>query len=164
MPSADAWLYPFFAEPEPRRDRAVLRPVVTISFEGFDGIVVDALFDSGSDHVLADASIADALGIDLTNAFDSEPLGIAGAVVEARFAAVNALLIPWVPHDIAPIEWSLDVGFIKAWLPLYPVILGNRGFFDQFTVSLSRFAQTTAVEPSTTFDERFGVLPPASKR
>jgi hypothetical protein len=86
---ADAWLYPFIAEPELRRDRTVLRPVVTVGFVGLDGIVVDALVDSGSEHVLADALIAQELGIDLAAVTDSEPLGIGGSVVDARFATVT---------------------------------------------------------------------------
>lgn len=36
------------------------------------------------------------------------------------------------------------------------LLLGQRGFFDQFTVTLSRFAQAFAIEPIETFDDRFG--------
>jgi hypothetical protein len=54
------------------------------------------------------------------------------------------------------LTWTLDVGFIDDWRPLYPVLLGNAGFLDQFTVTVSRFAQATAVETVAVFDERFG--------
>jgi hypothetical protein len=53
-------------------------------------------------------------------------------------------------------SWDLEVGFIAQWRPLYPCILGNVGFLDRFTVTLSRFSQATAVEPMESFDDRFG--------
>ena len=37
------------------------------------------------------------------------------------------------------------------------MILGQVGFFDQFTVSMSRNAQAMAVEVWDTFDRRFGI-------
>ena len=46
--------------------------------------------------------------------------------------------------------------FIDAWRPLYQCILGNVGFMDQFTVIVNRFAQATALERRTYFDDRFG--------
>ena len=59
--------------------------------------------------------------------------------------------------DLDLIAWDLDIGFIDGWRPLYPCILGNVGFLDRFTVTISRFAQATAVEPVETFDDRFGL-------
>jgi len=37
------------------------------------------------------------------------------------------------------------------------MLVGQAGFFDQFTVTMSRFALQTAVEPVEAFDGRFGV-------
>lgn len=54
--------------------------------------------------------------------------------------------------------WKLDVGFIDDWRPLYPLLRGNVGFLDQFTTTVSRFAQATAVEALDVFDSRFGTL------
>ncbi len=42
------------------------------------------------------------------------------------------------------------------------MLLGQRGFLDQFTVSMSQFAQLTAVEEREEFDKRFGVPPVGS--
>jgi hypothetical protein len=37
------------------------------------------------------------------------------------------------------------------------VILGQRGFFDRFTVTLNRQAQAVAVEDWHAFDDRFDI-------
>lgn len=54
-----------------------------------------------------------------------------------------------------PVSWTLEVGFVDDWRPVYPCILGSIGFLDQFTVTISRFAQATAVERREAFDDRF---------
>lgn len=151
------YVYPFYAEEHLRRDRTVLRPVVRVSLSG---IVVDALVDTGSEHVLADSALAVAAGIDLSEPFDVEEIGLGGGVVVASFVSVTAVLHHPDGHVTEPATWELDVGFIDDWRPLYPCILGNIGFLDQFTVTVSRFAQATAVEPLEAFDDRFGTGTP----
>lgn len=147
------FVYPFYAEEHVRRGRTVLRPVVRLSLVD---IVVDALVDTGSEHVLADSSLAVAAGIDISEPFDVEEIGLGGGVVLASFVNVTAVLHPPDAIESEPASWDLDVGFIDDWRPLYPCILGNSGFLDRFTVTISRFAQATAVEPLETFDDRFG--------
>lgn len=46
---------------------------------------------------------------------------------------------------------------MNEWKPTFPVILGQRGFLDRFTVTLNRQAQMVAVEDWDAFDRRFGV-------
>lgn len=46
-------------------------------------------------------------------------------------------------------------GFVREWKPTRPMILGQRGFFDQFTVTMSGHAQHVSVEGRLTFDLRF---------
>jgi hypothetical protein len=46
-------VYPFYAESHLRRGRTVLRPVVRVSIAD-SALIVDALVDTGSEHVLAD--------------------------------------------------------------------------------------------------------------
>jgi hypothetical protein len=106
---------------------------------------------------LADESVAIAAGIDLSSPLDTEEIGLGGAIVEARFVAVTAHLYHSGDDPSPPLSWELEVGFIANWRPLYPCILGNVGFLDRFTVTLSRHSQATAVEPMETFDNRFGV-------
>jgi len=55
------------------------------------------------------------------------------------------------------IEWSAEVGFVDRWRPTFVMILGQWGFFDQFTVTMSAYALQTAIEPLEEFDTRFGV-------
>lgn len=149
-------VYPFYEESHLRRGRTVQRPVVLVSI-GDPNLTFDALVDSGSEHVLADSTLAFAAGIDLGDPIDVEEIGLGGGIVEARFMPVTAYLHPPMGVDLDLIAWDLDIGFIDGWRPLYPCILGNVGFLDRFTVTISRFAQATAVEPVETFDDRFGL-------
>jgi len=63
------------------------------------------------------------------------------------------------PHgdDDHFIEWETEVGFLEHWRAPWPMLLGQHGFFDQFTVSMHRAAALTVVEEWGTFDQRFGV-------
>jgi hypothetical protein len=78
-------VYAFFAETHLRRGRTVMRPVVRISMADMT-LIVDALVDSGNEHVLADSTLALAAGVDLSNPVDVEEIGLGGGIVEARFA------------------------------------------------------------------------------
>ena len=54
-------------------------------------------------------------------------------------------------------EWQAEVGFLSGWtVAPWQVILGQVGFFDQFTVTFSRHALQLAIEPAEAFDERYG--------
>lgn len=59
------YVYPFASEVHLRRGRTVLRPVVRLALAD-PALVLNALVDTGSEHVLADSSIAVAAGLDLT--------------------------------------------------------------------------------------------------
>jgi hypothetical protein len=72
-------IYPFFAENYLRRGRTVLRPVVLVSIGNTD-LILDALVDTGSEHVLADESVAFAAGIDLSAPLDTEEIGLGGGI------------------------------------------------------------------------------------
>ena len=148
-------VYPFASEVHLRRGRTVLRPVVRIALAD-PRLVLNALVDTGSEHVLADSGVAIGAGLDLTDPIDIEEIGFGGGVVHARFVEVTAFLHTPLDSQVEPASWTLDVGFVDDWRPLYPCILGNVGFLDQFTVTISRFAQATAVEPRDAFDDRFG--------
>ena len=53
--------------------------------------------------------------------------------MEAKFVEVVGTLHPPDGAGVEPVSWTLDIGFIDQWRPLYPVLLGNAGFFDRFT-------------------------------
>jgi len=50
-----------------------------------------------------------------------------------------------------------ELGFFDAWEPAWPAVLGQVGFFDRFTVTMSRQAMLLSIEDRDAFDERFGV-------
>ena len=58
------------------------------------------------------------------------------------------------------LEWETEVGFFTDWPdPPWLVALGQRGFFNEFTVTMSRFAMNVAVADREEFDRQFGVQP-----
>jgi hypothetical protein len=55
------------------------------------------------------------------------------------------------------LEWQAPVGFFTQWEPPWGLLLGQVGFFDRFTVTMSRLSQALALEAAEEFDHRFGV-------
>jgi hypothetical protein len=141
----------------PFRDRQLLRPAVPLRLTGPAGEqTVLALVDSGSDHVLAAPWVAQAIGVDLHQA-PEDGIRIGGAERLTRFVSTHLVLPPPQGVDDDPVEWDTDVGFFDSWDPLWPAVLGQIGFFDQFTVTMSRQATLLAIEDWDEFDTRFGV-------
>ena len=104
-----------------------------------------ALVDSGSEHNLAAHWLADDLGIDLDQSDDRLLLGVGGRAVEAIFAEVDVRL--YREHDGNDfVSWRSEVGFLKPWDPEFYVILGQVGFYDQFTVTMNRRVLTVVVQ------------------
>jgi hypothetical protein len=53
------------------------------------------------------------------------------------------------------VEWRAEVGFFNEWTSApWQVLLGQVGFFDQFTVSFSRHTLQLAIEDVEAFDQR----------
>jgi len=84
---------------------------------------------------------------------------VGGENIEARFVEVTMRLHPSTREDNDPAEWRAEVGFIPSWRSPFPVLLGQLGFLDAFTITVSRTAAALAVESQAVFDERYGVLP-----
>jgi hypothetical protein len=136
----------------------VLRPVVPITFVGSElAPTVLALADSGCEHVLAAPWIATATGVDVEATHKTLVLGIGGDNVNVRFHDLTIRLHPEGGSDRDYIEWQCEVGFPSTWRPTWQSLVGQVGFFDRFTVTMSRFAQQMAIEPLEVFDSRFGV-------
>lgn len=135
-----------------------MRPIVPVSLVGNDtSAPVLALVDSGCEHVLAAPWLANDVGIDAEGSTKSVRLGIGGDTVNVRFVDLTLRLHPPGGSDDDFSEWQAEVGFVHHWRPTWPILLGQVGFFDQFTVSMSRNAQAMAVEVWNTFDSRFGI-------
>jgi hypothetical protein len=91
-----------------------------------------------------------------------------------RFADVSIQLLPPAVsvmiggYDAAEVhEWQAEVGFFTEWTPPWSVVLGQVGFMDRFTVTLSRHAQGLAVSDFDDFDQRYPQSPnlgPANDR
>jgi len=113
------------------------------------------LIDTGSESVLAAAWLADVLGIDLDTSTDRATIGIGGQVAEVTFVEVELRL--HAIHDVDEyVSWRADVGFAPGWPAPFPLVLGQVGFLDTFTVTLNRLAAMAAIEDSEAFDTRFG--------
>ena len=117
-----------------------------------------ALVDSGCSHVLAAPWVAYAAGVEPKKSDRTLQLGIGGTTVSVRSVDLRVRLIAPGGTDEQFIEWETEVGFFDQWKPTFLMILGQRGFLDQFTVTMSQFSQATAVEEREAFDDRFGVL------
>ena len=137
-----------------------LRPAVAARLKASTGRTpkVMALVDSGSERTLAAPWMARALNVDLGGAIEGS-IGIGGAPRQVRFTSAHIELFEHqLGEDEEPISgWDADVGFLTSWEPQWSMVLGQRGFFDQFTVTMHRHAQALVIESWATFDDRFGV-------
>lgn len=77
--------------------------------------------------------------------------------MKTRFVDMRLRLLAPDGSDEHFVEFDTEIGFFDNWKPTFTVLLGQVGFMDQFTVTMSQYAKQTAVEPVEYFDERFGV-------
>jgi len=176
MPRDFPWLFPYVKERDPDENPlgvTVLRPLVEarlIGPNGREGSKVGALVDSGSSYTLCFDWMAQEVGVDPTDGPDML-IKIAGGLRRVYFADVRLRLCP--PETVSPmggscssdegLEWASPVGFIQDWAdPPWLMVLGRIGFFDRFTVVMSRLAQAVAIEDQDQFDDTYGhLIPPA---
>jgi hypothetical protein len=112
-----------------------------------------ALVDSGAERVLAAPGIARQIRV-TPDRHHAEPLKIGGEIRMVQPAEVTLRLSP--EPGLPGMEWRAEVGFFSEWTSApWQVLLGQVGFFNQFTVTFSRHALQLAVEDVETFDERF---------
>ena len=124
----------------------------------YEATRVLALVDSGSERTLAAPGLARAIGVDLSDAPETE-IGIGGGRRQIRVAEVTLQLYQDVLDDDAPAldEWRAEVGFFNVWEPPWGIVLGRRGFFDRYTVTFHGGIPAFAIEKYDAFDARFGV-------
>jgi hypothetical protein len=160
MPAAPfPWVFPYQDDPavagEPRLGRAVLRPLVECRLSAREmNERTWALVDSGSEYTLAMRWVAQVIGVEPDENREII-LGIGGESIRVRFADVNLHLGPRDRPEDEWMEWRAEIGFVEHWRASWPVVLGQRGFFDQFTVTMNRGTQAFAVTAYEDFDERF---------
>lgn len=120
---------------------------------------VSAIVDSGSEHVLAAPWLANDTATDLNSPKFVRTIWIAGGSPAVRFFDLQVRLQHPDGNDDDFIEWETEVGFVDTWRAPWPLLLGQHGFFNRFTVSMHRSARLTVVEDWDAFDARFGVQP-----
>jgi hypothetical protein len=134
--------------------------VVSITLVGADGpegpeeATFHALVDSGAERVLAAPGVARQIGV-TPDRNDPTPLKIGGETRLVHPADVTLRLAPEL--GLTGWEWRAEVGFFNEWTSApWQVLLGQVGFFDQFTVTFSRTVLQLAIEGAERFDDRFG--------
>jgi hypothetical protein len=143
-----------------------MRPAVLARVAGPLGAseLLLALVDSGCDHVLVPEWMVQ-VGVALDDHRVST-IRIAGASRRVKFAeATLELAHPQTeigessPNYIH--SWTMLLGFVDWGQsdPPWLLILGQAGFFDQLTVTMSRLAQALTVSHRDDFDSRY---PPTS--
>jgi hypothetical protein len=154
------WIFPYVEDvtsgPTHPTGRIVYRPVISITLVGTelgDDATLFALVDSGAERVLAAPGVARQIGVD-PDPDHPAPLKIGG---ETRFVRPADVTLRLAPEPGQPgMEWQAEVGFLSAWTSAaWQVILGQVGFFDQFTVTFSRHALQVAIEDVGAFDHRY---------
>lgn len=151
------WIYAY-QEDGPRLHTVVMRPVVPITLVANDiAPTALSLVDSGCEHILAAPWLASAIGVDPDDGHRSITLGIGGESLRVRFVDLTLRLQAPGTNDDDYVEWQAEVGFLSHWRPTWPILVGQMGFLDRFTVTMNRQAQRLAVEDWDAFDRRFGV-------
>ncbi len=95
--------------------------------------------------------------VDLEHPRYETDLGIGGGRPAFKFVDLRIRLQYPGGQDTQFIEWEAEVGFSDEWKAPWPVLLGQSGFFDRFTVSMHRSAALTVIEEWGAFDKRFGI-------
>lgn len=101
--------------------------------------------------------LARTVGLDFKGSQREIRLGIGGSTPAVRFMDATLRLHPDGGDDDVFIEWHAEVGLIEQWRPTFQAVLGQIGFLNKFTVTLSRHAQEITVEDVATYDRRFPV-------
>lgn len=152
------WRFPF--QKDAPRSREVLRPLVSVRLVGREvSTGVLALVDSGCEHILAAPWLIADAKVDLEHPKYEIELGIGGGRPSFKFVEMRLRLQYPGGVDAHFAEWDAEVGFSNDWRAPWPLLLGQHGFFDQFTVSMHRSAALTVIEEWGAFDRRFGAQP-----
>lgn len=120
------------------------RPIVagTVNVPGQYPVVFDALVDTGADVSLFPHSVADRLGLDLSQLPDVTVFAAIGGQCHYHLHEVELELrrAPGV------FRWKGSVGFVGREMSY--AILGTRGFFQHFDLNYSNSRQTIDIAPA----------------
>lgn len=142
---ARRWAYPHcdLGEPNLPDGSMVRRPVVTVAPLASTQVLL-AVVDSGSPISVADARLFDRLGIDTGNdePLYEVPLTVGGGFGRIPVYAVELLLKPPASSTEPPLAWTLHLGARTGWHLPFAVLLGQRGWFDQFPTTIDGHSTT----------------------
>lgn len=154
------WFFTYVEDPISGKNhpqgRTVYRPVVPVTLVGPEeenAATFLALVDSGCERCLAAPGVARQIGVE-PDAYRQVPMKIGGDIRMARPAEVTLRLAP--EQGEGHVEWQAEVDFFTEWTSSpWQVLLGQIGFFDQFTVTFRRSARQLAIEAAEEFDRRW---------
>lgn len=121
----------------PGGDTTVLRAVVPVQVEGLEAAPQLCLVDTGATHNRFGAWLAEATGIDLTGAPETN-LAIGGVLTRARHARAEL--------TIAGIRYDAPVSFCEPW-PFAFNLLGQEGFLRYFRIEICAAQSWLEVAP-----------------
>jgi hypothetical protein len=142
------WIYPHrdLDEPPYADGSRVFRPAVPIIVAvGLPSVL--GVIDSGSPASVADATLFDLLGVSVDV---DEPLFEIPLMVGGRFARTPVFEVQmWLQPPTAgtePLAWTLPLGARRGWKLPFGVLLGQRGWFDQFPTRINGASSTVEVD------------------
>jgi hypothetical protein len=118
-----------------------LRPIIPIELE-LDGerVFYNALIDSGADFCLFDSEMADALGVTkVASGIPVEVTGLGDHCVQGYEHRIKLC--------VESTEYETNVVFTDCELPSEYGVLGQRGFFSRFIVTMDYTARTIILAP-----------------
>lgn len=105
----------------------VLRPVIPIEVSyGSRSVPHEVLVDSGTDFCIFDAQIGELLGINIENGVPDQVGGITGTLETYYIHPIAIRVGGW--------SYNIKAGFLPNIARLGYGVVGQRGFFDMFTV------------------------------
>jgi hypothetical protein len=125
----DAMIFPYLDVSRGQDVRS--KPIIPIGFHGPAGYrQVFALVDSGAEHSLLSLELIDSLGLREVGADAVEVIGVGGD------ASLGYLLD--VEHQLRNHRWTAPAIFSDIMDSQSPMVLGQAGFFEFFTVTFRR--------------------------
>jgi hypothetical protein len=121
----------------PEGDSTLLRPVVPVQVEDLEAAPQLCLVDTGSTHNRFGAWLAEATGIDLTDAPKTD-LAVGGVLTKARHARADL--------TIAGVRYDAPVTFCEPW-PFAFHLLGQEGFLRFFRLEICAAQNWLEIEP-----------------
>jgi hypothetical protein len=146
------WIYrieKFVGTVERRR-----RPMVEVSRLA-GGPTFLALVDTGAPSTICSMAFFE----ELSDELDGTPTMVAIGGKELPGIRSDLTVVVVSPSGGEGVQWTTEATVCTEWPNQWPwqMVLGQKGFFDFFTITFGSFGQEFALEPDLRFEERFGV-------